>query len=89
MLGGHEMHSQPGQHLAILPPVQLDGAADAFTREISAVAEARNDRRSPARLEPPEAREIHMVVVIVAQENQMNGRQIVEGNAGIANPLGA
>ena len=45
------------------------------------VAEARVDRGLPRRLEPRERRQVHVVVVVVADEHDVDRRQVVEAQA--------
>ena len=67
-----------GDDAARLPPVEL-GRIDAVSPHQGAVAERREDRRA---CQASERRDVEMIVVIVADEHEIDRRKIFEADAG-------
>ena len=74
------LRSNCGDRRFTLPPVELR-RCDAVTPHQRAVAERRDD---PAAANALQRRYIEMIVMIVADENEVDRRQIFEANAGWA-----
>ncbi len=63
---------------AALPPVQLDGARHTRPCEAPRIAERGHDERSPARLEGAQRGQVHVVIMIVAEQHGVHPRQSIE-----------
>ena len=61
-----------------LPPVDVLRARNAVALEKPRVAESRDDARMKRRHQPTERRQIHVIVVVVAQQHDIDRRQVLE-----------
>ena len=59
-----------------LPPVEFDGTGHTALRKPGAVAERSNEKRPTFAREPAQRREIEVVVVVVGDEHDVDGRQL-------------
>ena len=88
VLHGHAGQRDPAL-LAAVPPVELDDVGDAEIGEPRAQPERHVEAR-PVRLGQPLHRGlVQVVVVIVRDQHDVDGRQILEAHAGRRHPLGA
>jgi hypothetical protein len=74
-----------GPNRDLAAPIARD-RGDAVRLQDGVVAERRHDQRAIARPEPLERRHVHMVVMIVADEDDVDPGQVVEADAGRAHP---
>jgi hypothetical protein len=88
VLGWREHHHDAGRHLHRLPPVQLVHVADAVAREHLAHAQPGHDLRRRVRLQALQRAHAEVIVVVVAEQHHVDGRQVLEADAGSAEPLG-
>ena len=70
-----------------LPPVDLLGARDAVVGEVPRVAETGDDSRMEPRDEAPQRPQVHVVVVIVADHDEIDRRQVLEADPRRSMPL--
>ena len=88
MLGGRQ-RDRKRRGTRALPPVELLDLTDARRLEQPAVPERCHQSRLKAPLERTQGAEIAVVVMIVTQQHQGNGRQIVESHARRPHAAGA
>src|SRR2546425_2338216 len=70
------------RHLArALPPVEFHNVTDAGRSQQPAVTDRRHHRRMEAPVERAQGREIAVIVVIVTEEHERDGGQVVESHA--------
>ena len=67
-----------------LPPVEFPHALETSLGQMNGVAERRHHLRVIPPADRAEARQIHVVVVVVGDEQQVDARQLREGPAGWA-----
>ena len=70
-----------------LPPVELINSAQAEAFEEGAVSKARDEVRGVYGFESNQRLDIEMIVMIMRDENHVNGRQVGKGKSRITNTL--
>ena len=80
----HAPRRVPG--MGTRPPQSRVDGLDPLAGEDRVVAEAGDDQRPVPLPEPLQGRQVHMVVMIVADDDEMDARQILEADAGRAHP---
>src|SRR5882762_3587220 len=71
-----------------LPPIQLVNCADAEFRQESPVAEAGDESRRVRLVQSQQRLDIQMVIVVVCDEHQMDGRQRFKCESWVADAPG-
>src|SRR5262249_9155357 len=71
------------------PPVKLNALAKSFSSQIPTVSQSSHEGRIPPVAKPPQTWQIHVIVMVVAQENQIDARQALQGNTRIAHAFRA
>lgn len=91
VLCGRRGDPEPGVpgHRSALPPVELVHLGESGCFDPAAVAEPGHDRWLVGIRQSPQCRQIHVVVVVVAEQNEVDGGQIVEAQPGWAVALRA
>src|SRR5437773_2249571 len=84
-----DMHGVAGRDSGALPPIDVFGAGYTVPREERRVAESSHDPRMKRCHETTQRRQIHVVVVIVTQQHEVDRREILEPNARWPMPLRA
>ena len=87
MVDALDRHVDAGPHRAPLAPVARHRLR-ARVPDQRVVAQAGDDQRMIAIPQPLERRQIHMIPVIVAHQHEIDMRQRVERDAGIAHARG-
>jgi hypothetical protein len=85
------MDAQPGQDIAGFPPVQLQAAVclDVEVPEVGAVRQRDEKQRMVTLGQALQRGEVHVVVMVVTEQNRVDARQLLEGHARREVPLGA
>ncbi len=66
-----------------LPPVQFDSPNHPAPFQIRGVAQGNENERAELFLEHPKGPQVHVIVVIVGDEDHIDRRKVIERNAGI------
>ena len=82
-------HLDAGRGPATRPPQSRATARAPAAAQDRVVAEAGDDQRPVALPEAAQRRQVHMVVMIVADEDEVDPRQILEAHARRADPARA
>ena len=87
--GGEVLHGQVGgrgpvRQWSLLPPVQLHRSGHSFPPQVGAVSQSGDDRHG---VQAAQGRQIHVVIVIVAEQHRINRRQPFERDCRSADPL--
>ena len=88
MMRAHEPHRHAGAERQRLVPVRT-GRGDAITRQQRVVAQTRQDTRVIAFRQSAESIDVEMVVMVVADEDEVDRRQIGQLHARRADALRA
>lgn len=78
VLGGHTNDTHAWRERGGLPPIDVLRAGDTLAPKKRGVAETRDDSRMERRDEPPKRRHVHVVVMVVAQEYNIDRRKVLE-----------
>ena len=82
---GDAQRPRPGS----VPPVELDRTRNALRRQESAQAERHDHPRTVDGRQPAQCHNVQVIVVIVAQQHEIDMREILESQAGSAVPARA
>ncbi len=88
MLRGNESDLQHVVELNAIPPIEFVHLGEAKRCDKSCVAVGRKYCWGATLPEPSQRRDVQVIVVIVTEKNGVDGRQILERHAGLANTLG-
>ncbi len=72
-----------------MPPIQVVHRADAKLLQEGTIAESGYESGRMRLVQPQQRLDVEVVIVVVCHEDQVNGRQILEGQAGSAHAFGA
>src|SRR6185503_1930801 len=78
MLRGRQQHMETLQAFVCVPPIQFDHFGKAPPPQESFVAQRRHDQGVELTPQPRQRREVHVVVVIVADEHRVDARELLK-----------
>src|SRR5258705_11853050 len=87
MLCRHEGHLERSVELNLVPTIELTHILESKGADNPRVAGGSEDRRREALPELCQRRDVEMVIVIVAEQDDIDLRQVLERHAGLAHPL--